>query len=205
MKKPFVIGIAGGTGSGKTTLAISLYKKNPVERALLHLDDYFKKAPEVPILHGFTNWEDPTSIKFDDLYQDINSLLHWQTITVNTKSELFNPNYHHKNLNKIPYVVVPKPMIIVEGFLILYEPKVRELLNIKIFLEAKLIESSQRRSANKDVVTEQYLHHVLEPMYKQTVEPTKQYADLIIDTTRYGTEDVLNLTETYIEKYTRLV
>lgn len=199
-EKPFVIGIAGGTGSGKTTLAISLYKRDQNNRALLHLDDYFKKAPEVPILNGFINWEDPSSLRFDDLYRDLESLTRGYAITVNTKSELFNPDYNHKSPSKIPLMIEPKSIIIAEGYLMLHDPRIRALLDLKVFLDTKLSESSKRRSPTKDPVDEQYFRDVLEPMYQKTVEPTRQYADMIIDTTRHDTDEVYAIVESRITK-----
>jgi len=95
-----IIGMAGGSGSGKSTVAIALCKKYPEKFALLHLDDYFKKTEEVPKLEGFTNWESPESIRFDDLFKDIKSLSEGREIKVLTKSELYNPNYDRNLKNK---------------------------------------------------------------------------------------------------------
>jgi uridine kinase len=196
--KPFIIGIAGGTGSGKTTLAIELYKKYEGKSALVHLDDYFRKEAEIPKQSGFTNWEDPSALKFDELHRDLLILLEGKSFVTRTKSELFNPAYNHSNPVKIEHLVKPKPILIVEGFMLLYDESIRNLLDLKVFLDAPLREGAKRRSPTKDPVDQEYFDTVLEPMYTKIVAPTKEFADLVIDVSDKSPGQVLALVESKI-------
>lgn len=191
-----VIGIAGGSGSGKSTLAVFLCSKHPNDCVLLHLDDYFQKKEKVPKKDEFTNWDHPNAIRFNDLYRDLNLLLRGKAVTVLTKSELYNPNYKTELRNKIKHLIEPRPIILLEGYLAFWDPRIRKLMDLKIFLDMPIKDSAQRRSANKFAPDQAYVNEVLEPMYRKFVAPTKQYADLVIDVTSKNKEEVLNQVET---------
>ena len=184
-------GIAGGSGSGKSTVAISLCKKYPEKIALIHVDDYFVAKVDAPIHGEFTNWDHPASVRFDDLYADMLSLSAGRSIAVRTKSELYNPDYNPKIKNKIQQIIEPKPITVLEGYLALYDARVRGLLNWKIYLDIPIEESTRRRSANKFTLDQKYYTEVLLPMHRQFVEPTKKYADVVIDVSRLTPQEVL--------------
>lgn len=190
-----IIGIAGGSGSGKSTLCVSLCKNHPNECALLHVDDYFKKSEETPELNGFKNWDHPDSLRFDDIYKDLLSLREGREVTIRTKGELYNPEFQHELKNKKEVVISPKPIIILDGYLALYDPKVRELIDLKIYLKIPIQESIKRRSSNKISPGEEYFEKVLFPTHEKFVEPTKQYADLIIDVTNKNQAEVYKIVE----------
>ena len=190
-----LVGIAGGSGSGKSTLAISLCRKYPQICALLHIDDYFKKSEDAPTLAGFTNWDHPDAIRFDDLYRDLLSLKSGNSITILTKSELYNPGFDYTLRNKIEYTIEPKLVIILEGYLALYDERVRSLLDVKVYLDIPIEESTKRRSSNKFALDEKYYAEVLVPMHKQFVEPAKEYANLVIDVSGMTPEEVLERVE----------
>src|SRR3989344_2976543 len=187
-----IVGIAGGSGSGKTTLAIGLYTKYPDKIALVHLDDYFKKPEEIPMAGDVPNWDDPAAIRFDDLYRDIVSLMHGKPITVLTKSELYNPGYDPKLENKISYVIEPKPVILVEGYLTFHDMHVREIFARKIYLDIPIRDALKRRTKPG---SEEYYQNVLIPMHEAYIEPTRQYADLVIDASRLGIQEVFSAAE----------
>ncbi len=172
------IGIAGGSGVGKSTLAISLCKKYPEKFCLVHVDDYFKKADAVPRYEGMINYDHPEAIRFDDLYTDMQALMSNQPITVLTKSELYHPHYSKELKNKIAYQIEPKPIIILEGYLALYAPCLRDFMSFRIYLDMSITDTVLRRTKFMD---DDYTQKVLIPMHNQFVEPTKQYADVIVD------------------------
>lgn len=178
MKAHYFVGIAGGSGSGKSTLAVALAKKYPDKIAIVHLDDYETPKSAIPMLDGFLNREHPDAIDFDTLHQDLHALRNGQAITVRTKSELYNPNYTLERNNKIEYLIEPKPIIIVEGYLVFHDHRIRDLMNVKIYLDMPIEASLKRRTKFKD---ETYFQKVLIPMHYQYIEPTKQYADLVIN------------------------
>ncbi len=131
MQKTHCIGIAGGSGSGKSTLAVALAKKYPEQIAVLHLDDYGAKKENIPMLNGFLNREHPDAIRFDDLHRDLHALQNGHAITVRTKSELYNPGYTLEDDNKIEYTIEPKHIIIVEGYLVFHDTRIRDLMDKK--------------------------------------------------------------------------
>lgn len=187
------IGIAGGSGSGKSSLAISLCQKFPEQFALLHIDDYFKPTADVPKFGEFSNWDDPDAIRFDDLRNDIKALLLGESVKVLTKGELYNPEFTIELKNKKEVIIEPKPTVILEGYLALHDTEIRELMDLKMYLDISITESIRRRSTNKFAINDDYLHNVLIPMHWEFVEPTKQYADLIIDVSDKTQEEVFEI------------
>lgn len=192
MQKTHCIGIAGGSGSGKSTLAVALAKKYPDQIAILHLDDYGAKKEHIPMLNGFLNREHPDAIRFDDLHRDLHALQSGRAITVRTKSELYNPSYTLEEDNKIEYTIEPKHIIIVEGYLVFHDARIRDLMDKKIYLDMPIEESLQRRTKFRD---EEYFKKVLVPMHHQYIEPTKQYADVVIDVSTMNIDDMMAIAE----------
>lgn len=195
MEEIRIIGIAGGSGSGKSTLATLLYNAHPGQCVIVHGDDYFKKKEEVPLSGENYNFDHPTSLRMDELYRDIVSLQNGHPVTILTKSELYNPLFRWELKNKIEYTLQPKPIIIVEGYLVFHDQKIRELMDNKIYLDMPITESAKRRSGNKPKISSDYSETVLFPMHKQFVEPTKQYADLVINVLNKTAEEVFILVE----------
>lgn len=190
-----ILGVAGGSGSGKSTLAVALCKKYPHIFALLHLDDYYKKKEEVPLHRGFTNWEHPEALRFEDVVRDITALKEGKPITFLTKGELYNPNFDVNLRNKIEHTLEPKPILILEGFLALSQERIRDLLDYKIFLDIPIEESIRRRSGNKFMPDEDYFTNVVVPMHEKYVAPTRKYADLVLDVSTLSAEEVLAVVE----------
>ncbi len=182
-----VFGISGGSGSGKSTVAIALCRKYPDVYTLLQIDDYFKKEEFVPSMHGKLNWDHPDATNFDALYQDLQTLLHGEPITIRTKSELYHPEYRKELHNKIHYTIVPKEVILVEGFMAFHDQRIRDLFSKKIYLNIPLEESLKRRTK---FVDEDYYQNILTPMFEQYVLPTKEFADKVIDVTNKTAEEV---------------
>ena len=176
-----MIGIAGGSGSGKSTAAISLCRKHPDSYAVVHLDDYFKKKEDAVMAGDVVNWDHPDSLLLDDLYADLAALKEGRPVTVMTKSELYHPEYDYGLKNRKEYTIEPKPVIIVEGYLVLHDARIRGSLDLKVYLDMSIEESVYRRSANKFPVDAGYLEKILLPMHERFVEPTKACADLVID------------------------
>lgn len=200
MNKVLIIGIAGGSGSGKSTVAVALCKKYPEKIALLHIDDYFKTKEQVPMLEGFTNWDHPESIDFEHISNDLASLKTGKSVKIVTKSELYNPSYNHLLKNKIEHTVESKPIVILEGYLALCDQTIRDLLDYKVYLDIPIEESTKRRSANKFALDQEYFSKVLVPMHQKYVEPTKTYADLVIDVSNIDPDEVFREVEARIIK-----
>ena len=190
-----MIGIAGGSGSGKSTLAIALYKAHSKDCALIHVDDYFQKKEDAPIKDDLVNWDHPDALRLNDLYRDLLLLKSGKEINILTKSELYNPDYKPELGNKIAVTIRAKPLIILEGYLALHDTRIRELLDLKIYLDMPILLSAKRRSGNKFVTDEIYLTKILGPMHQEFVRPTKNYADLVINVSRKNKDEVLSIAE----------
>ncbi|HEY4694395.1 MAG TPA: hypothetical protein VIH52_00270 [Candidatus Nanoarchaeia archaeon] len=196
--KPVFIGIAGGTGSGKSTLCTTLQDKYPDEIGLIQLDDYFKLSAEVPQFEGHTNWDHPNALYLDKLATDLFKLSQGKPVIINTKNERLNPNYKKTN-KRIPIEFQPKPIMLVEGYLVLWDKQIRNLLNTSIWLEASHDTRWKRRLHFKYL---EYEKNVLIPMYKQFAEPTKQYANHIINVSNLTKEQVFKVVSGIISQVT---
>lgn len=181
----YLIGIAGGSGSGKSTLAYGLHDLFPELMEVVHFDDYQKPKEQVLLFQGMINWDCPEAIDLDQLYKDLLRLKTGNEVKVMTKSERHNPRYHQQG--RIPLVMKPKPLILVEGYLAFHDPRVRELFTYKIFLDLSPQERFQRRTKKN---ADGYADKVLRPMHEKYVEPTRRYADLVVEVSRYTREEI---------------
>ena len=187
------IGITGGSGAGKSTLCNALKSKYPDKIQVIQLDDYFKPSDQKPKIGNITNSDHPDSLYIDKLVDDLLKLKNGEAVMINTKNQILNPNYPQTK-EKIPILFESKPIIIVEGFLVLYDSRIRDLLSISIFLDTEHETRWSRRFAytNKNA---EYEKLVIIPMHNQFVEPTKKYADHIIDVSIIKKEEVLKKVE----------
>lgn len=195
--KPYLIAIAGGSGSGKSTLAFALMDKYPNKISIIHLDDYHKKPDEVQELEGVKNWDSPQAIDFEKLCKDLQDLRTGKSITVMTKNQRDNQDYR-KTKTRIPIKVIANPIIILEGYLSLYDEKIRKILSISIFLDLDNNTRLSRRAQFNDPVYEQ---KILIPMHQEFVEPTKQFADCVINTTKLSIEETVKIVEDLIKDF----
>ena len=180
---PLIIGIAGGSGSGKTTVAQSILQRVGPERiAYLQHDEYYKDLSGLrPTQRAAINFDHPNSLETSMLVQHIEQLKQGQPVKV--------PIYDfstHSRTNQT-FTVNPRPVVLVEGILIFTEPILRELFDVKIFVDTdpdlRFIRRLQRdiseRGRLMETVVSQYLTTV-RPMHLEFVEPSKRYADVII-------------------------
>ncbi|WP_027634118.1 uridine kinase [Clostridium hydrogeniformans] len=183
MKKPIFIGIAGGTGSGKSTIAKEIYGQfNEDCIAMIEHDAYYKDQSKIPFEERVkTNYDHPNALDTALLIEHIEYLCTGNAI----KKPIYNFAEHTRQEETI--LVEPRDIIIVEGIMILEEPRLRDLLDIKIYVDTdadvriirRLVRDINERGRTVDSVIEQYLG-VVRPMHMQFVEPTKRYADIII-------------------------
>lgn len=179
-----IIGIAGGTGSGKTTLAEKLIETFPDNAVLVQQDAYYKDLPGVPLHErAKNNYDHPNAIDFDLLQEHILKLKQNEAI----ESPVYNFATHSRE--KFTRTIQPAEIIIVEGILLFSVPEVRELCDLKIFVatddDVRLLRRIQRdlseRARDFVSIRDQYLKTV-KPMHDTFVEPSKRYADVIIPT-----------------------
>ena len=195
--QPIFIGIAGGTGAGKSTLCAALVDKYPDKIGLIQLDDYFKPRAIAPEAEGFTNWDHPDALYFEKLANDLAELSRWKPVIINTKNERLNPDYK-KTDKRIPVEFQPKQVMLVEGYLILSDERIRKFLSTSIWLDVDHETRWARRVHFKDSL---YEEKVLRPMHKQFAEPTKRYAANVIDVSGLSKEQVLEKAENIVARF----
>ena len=178
-----IIGIAGGTGSGKTTVVRKIMERLPKDEvAVLPQDSYYKDNSNIPLEERQRiNFDHPDSIEFDLLVEHIKKLKQNESIR--------QPIYSYITCTRSEQTIEVKPrdVIIVEGILILSNPQLRDLMDLKVFVDAeaddRLIRVIQRdiseRGRTVDKVLVRY-EDTVKPMHLQFIEPTKRYADLIV-------------------------
>lgn len=187
----FLIGIAGGSGCGKSTLSYRLKNKYPNLIEIVHFDDYQKEENEVPFFKGIRNWDHPDAINFKSLHFDLIKLIDNNEIEVMTKSSVLNPTYEEKG--RIRHTLKPKKIIIVEGYMTLYDQQIRDLFNLKIYLDIPITESMKRRNKITYNDESEYNTKILIPMHRRYVEPTKKLTDISIDAVKNNKDDIFNI------------
>ncbi len=183
LKKPIVIGITGGTGSGKSTVAKEIFKSiNKKNVVIIEQDSYYKDQSNLTFEERLkTNYDHPFAFDNDLLLEHLDMLLKGEKI----EKPIYNFENHNRSKETIK--VFPKDIIILEGILILYDERIRELLDIKIFVDTdsdvrvirRITRDIKDRGRSLDSVIDQYMNTV-RPAHMQFVEPTKKYADIII-------------------------
>lgn len=182
-KTPLAIGIAGGTGSGKTTIAnVILGRVGTQHIAYLPHDAYYKDLQDLPVAQReIINFDHPDSLDTDLLIKHIKLLKQWKEI----KLPVYDFKTHTRTKRSL--TVQPQSVIIIEGILIFAEQRLREQFDVKIFVDTdpdiRFIRRLQRdiaeRGRTTDSVIQQYLNTV-RPMHLEFVDPSKRYADVII-------------------------
>ena len=183
MQKTTIIGIAGGTGSGKTTVVKNIVNALPPHYvAVVPLDSYYNDTSEMTEEERHAiNFDHPDAFDWKLLAKHVNDLRNGIAIE--------QPTYSYLLCNRLKETihVEPKPVIIIEGIMTLLNKKLRDIMDLKIFVDTdpdeRLIRNIQRdtidRGRTVSMVVDRYLE-VLKPMHEQFIEPTKRYADLII-------------------------
>ena len=181
--KVTIIGIAGGTGSGKTTVVKKIVEALPPHHvAVVPLDSYYNDTTSMTEEERHAiNFDHPDAFDWKLLTKQINELREGRAIE--------QPTYSYLKCNRLPETihVEPKPVIIVEGIMTLLNKKLRDIMDIRIFVDCdsdeRLIRNIQRdtveRGRDVQTVLDRYLS-VLKPMHEQFIEPTKRFAHIII-------------------------
>lgn len=182
-RSPLVIGIAGGSGSGKTTVAQTILQRvGPDRISFLQHDAYYKDLSGLPpTQRAEVNFDHPNSLETELLTQHILQLTSGKSVEV----PIYDFSTHSRT--KRTYTVQPRGVILVEGILLFTEANLRDLFNVKIFVDTdpdlrfirRLERDISERGRTMETVVKQYLSTV-RPMHLEFVEPSKRYADVVI-------------------------
>lgn len=178
-----IIGIAGGTGSGKTTVVRKIIENLPDDEvAVLPQDCYYKNNSHIPLeVRLKMNYDEPDSIEWNLLVNHLKALKEGNAIE--------RPTYDFLTCARLSQTVtiLPREVVVVEGILVLSDPSLRELLDVKVFVDAdadeRLIRVITRdcieRGRTPQMVIDRY-REMLKPMHELYIEPSKRYADIIV-------------------------
>ena len=181
--RPIIIGVTGGSGSGKTSVSRAIFDQlHGHSLMMLQEDSYYKSQDDIPFEERTkVNYDHPNAFDTDLLIEQLEDLLNWKTIEI--------PVYDYAAHTRSKEVLVqePREVIIVEGILTLNDARLRDLMDIKIFVDTdddiRIIRRIQRdieeRGRTLQSVIDQYLETV-KPLYHQFIEPSKRYADIIV-------------------------
>ena len=179
---PLVVGLAGGTGSGKTTVAEAVIAAAAGDVAVLPHDAYYRAQHDLPpAAPALTNYDEPGAFDTDLLVAHLDELIAGGTVQ--------RPVYDFERDDRAPDTVRidPAPVLVVEGLLVLHEPALRERMTLKVFVDAppderfirRLERDVRERGRSAESVIAQY-RRTVKPMHDLFVEPTKAHADLIV-------------------------
>lgn len=193
-----MIGIAGGSGSGKSTFTNRLKKEFGDQVTVIYHDNYYRSNDGIPFeVRQKVNYDHPDAFETDLLIAHLKALRRGESVQC--------PVYNYAEHNRSQETVELRPIIIIEGILVLENPELRSLFDIKIYVEAdaderiirRIIRDVKERGRHVEDISEQYLTTV-KPMHYLYVEPTKALADIVINS---GMNDVaFDLMRTKIQK-----
>jgi len=182
LEKPLIIGIAGGSGSGKTSVTNSIYERFIDHSVIIGQDFYYKDQSDLLFEERLeTNYDHPFAFDTDLLISHLQDLLNLKTI----EKPVYDYSLHTRSKDTV--VIEPKEVIIVEGILVLENAALRDLMDIKIFVDTdadiriirRIMRDINERGRTIESVVDQYTQ-VVKPMHDQFIEPTKRYADIIV-------------------------
>ncbi|MGA8038811.1 MAG: uridine kinase [Acidimicrobiia bacterium] len=180
--RPIFIGIAGGSGSGKTTIAETVIERLDNKVALLQHDAYYRHMPELSLQErAKVNYDHPAALETELLVSHLIALREGKTV----ERPVYDFSQHLRSEKTV--TINPAPVVVIEGILVLSEPELRSELDLKIYVDtdpdlrlARRIERDiHERGRSVDSVISQYFSTV-RPMHLEFVEPSKRYADLIM-------------------------
>ena len=181
-KDILVLGIAGGTGSGKTTLMKNIIDRFPGEVTVISHDNYYKRHDELTYEQRCRlNYDEPAAFDTDLMIGHLDRLRRGEAIDC----PVYDVTLHNRSSDTIR--VEPKPVIIVEGIMIFVEPSLRALMDIRIFVDTdadvrlcrRILRDVKKRGRTLESVLRQY-QDTVKPMHEQYVEPSKKFADLVV-------------------------
>lgn len=182
-KRPIIIGVTGGSGSGKTSVSREILNHFP-EHSIMMLehDSYYKDQSHLEFEERLkTNYDHPFAFDTDLLIEHLEVLLNYETI----EKPVYD--YVHHTRSEETVIQEPRDVIILEGILILEDERLRNMMDIKVYVDTdddiriirRIKRDMEERGRTLDSVIDQYLT-VVKPMYHQFIEPTKRYADVVV-------------------------
>lgn len=201
MKKICVVGVAGGSASGKTTIVNKIREYFGSDIVVISHDSYYKAHNEMPFSERCKlNYDHPESFESSKMAEDVRQLMDGNSIEM----PIYDYTIHNRSDDTV--LIAPKNVIILEGILILENKELRDLMDVKVYVDTDADERLMRRikrdmkerARSIDSILEQYSETV-KPMHEEFVEPSKKYADVIIP--RGGENQAgINMLQEYLKR-----
>jgi uridine kinase len=181
-QRPLVVAVAGGSGSGKTTVVNQISRLLPVAVSVLHHDSYYRDDPHMAAEErARRNYDHPDMLETELLVEHLHELIAGRTV----EEPVYDFTTHRRALETRQ--IQPSPVLIVDGILVLANPDLRDLMDIKVFVETdsdlrfirRLLRDINERGRSLDSVIRQY-EQTVRPMHLEFVEPSRRHADVII-------------------------
>ncbi len=182
-KKPIIIGVTGGSGGGKTSVSQAILANFPDSKiAMIEHDSYYKNQDHLTFEERVkTNYDHPLAFDTDFMIEQLKELIAGRPVDI----PIYDYTQHTRS--KETYRQEPQEVFIIEGILVMEDERLRDLMDIKIFVDTdddiriirRIKRDMQERGRSLDSIIEQYTT-VVKPMYHQFIEPTKRYADIVI-------------------------
>jgi len=172
---PKLVGVAGPSGAGKSTITKLIQKERP-DILRIKLDDYFNDIDGFALNKNEPDWDVPSSLNWDLLLENLSDLKNCKSVEL--------PKFDKLTLERVFENVDPKPIILVEGFLLFVNQKVRKIFDVKIYIEVPEEVTLQRRLKRENPDRNEYIKNVVIPNYIKYGLPTKKYANLVLDGTK---------------------
>ncbi|TAD98144.1 MAG: uridine kinase [Bacteroidetes bacterium] len=207
MKKPFIIGICGGSGSGKSYFLHRLLELlDPTKVCLFAQDNYYRGRESQSVdINGVSNFDVPNAIDHQQYAADLLALSQGKTV------EKLEYTFNNDQMKPKMLIFEPKPIIIVEGIFVFHYPLIADQLDFKIFIDAKdyirlkrrIIRDNKERGYGLDDVLYRYDNHVI-PAYEKYIKPYKDTSDMIIPNNKeHSFDKILVLVSTFLQSKTQ--
>jgi uridine kinase len=190
----FLIGIMGPSCSGKSTLAARLAQE--LDSVVISLDDYWNPEYQPPLVGRWKNRELPGNIDFDHLYRDLADLKSGKSINA--------PRFSHRDDSFTYHIVEPSPIIIVEGYLLFHDERIRDILDLKAFLDLDDEEMVRRRIArnrSNRPHRHEYYRDIVVAEYRKYGMPAKAHADILLDGMKGAEENARQVKEQLMHRH----
>lgn len=192
-----LIGLAGASGVGKSSVARGIQALYPEIVEVVHFDDFQKSNDEIiRCLGSIANWDDPEVTDFEDAFCSLSALKAGQEAVLQVKNEFDNPGFIFEGkYERFAKIIHPKEVVIVEGHYVLYDERVRRLFDMSLFLKGDVSVSTARRTKGTDHT---YNQTYLLPMFEEHIVPTEMHADCVIEVDGLNAQQVLDATRVAI-------
>ncbi|OGY92305.1 MAG: hypothetical protein A3B31_00165 [Candidatus Komeilibacteria bacterium RIFCSPLOWO2_01_FULL_53_11] len=169
--RPFLIALTGPSGSGKTSVA-RLLAAEGAQVSHIRADDFYKDYDTFPKMGGWINWDVPENIDFEALRDSLEALRSGKPVHISA--------FIKDSRERTPKTLSPSPVLLVEGFLLLYDASVRDLFDLKIYIDCPREVQIERRLQRDKIHPREHIEQVVIPQYEKYGLPTRAYADHVV-------------------------